>query len=62
LVYAIQIVRQKRAKQMVILELTNPALYQKMYGRQSMVFIFVPMALFFLAISQEATRLRSRSR
>jgi hypothetical protein len=62
LVYAIQIVRQKKAKQMVVLELANPALSQKMYGKQSMVFIFIPMALFLLAISQEATRLRSRSR
>jgi|WetSurMetagenome_2_1015567.scaffolds.fasta_scaffold410582_2 hypothetical protein len=61
LVYAIQIVRQKRAKQMVVKELGNPALYQKVYGQQSMILILVPLALFLLAIVQEARGLRSRS-
>jgi len=61
LVYAIQIIRQKRAKQIIGRELTNPALYQKKYGQQSMILILVPLALITLAIVQEARKRRPRT-
>lgn len=61
LLYAISIVKQKSAKQEVAFELQHKDKYAAKYTLQSVIWLFMPLAMFLLAIYQESLNFLTHS-
>jgi hypothetical protein len=51
--YVISQVRQRSAREEVAFELAHPERFKRMYNRQRVILISIPLALFLLALLQE---------